>query len=116
MNIDSYSFGRISVDGKNYTNDIKIINGRLVPNWWRKEGHFLQLEDIEDILSAEPEVLIIGTGAAGVMKVDSRLLHELEKRGIKVHVLKSSEAVKLFNDLSKKLGPEKVSLAIHLTC
>ncbi len=116
MNIDSYSFGRITVDGKNYTNDIKIINGRLVSNWWRKEGHFLQLEDIEDILSAEPEVLIIGTGAAGVMRVDSRLLHEVEKRNIKAHVLKSAEAVRLFNDLSKKLGPEKVSLAIHLTC
>ena len=116
MNIDSYSFGRIIVDGKNYTNDIKIINGRLVPNWWRKEGHFLQLEDIEDILSAKPEVLVIGTGSAGVMKVDSRLLHELEKRGIKAYILKSAEAVRLFNDLSKKLGSGKVSLAIHLTC
>ncbi|MGB9440927.1 MAG: hypothetical protein WCB15_23500, partial [Desulfobacterales bacterium] len=37
--IEKYSFGKIVVNGVTYTNDIKIVQGRVVSDWWRKKGH-----------------------------------------------------------------------------
>ena len=53
MRIEAYDFGTITVDGRTFTSDLKIVGGRVLPGWWRKEGHRLLPEDIEDILSAE---------------------------------------------------------------
>lgn len=45
--IESYTFGRMTVNGKHYSADLIIYpNGRLQDSWWRKEGHRLQLADI----------------------------------------------------------------------
>ena len=45
MNIE-FSFSRIVVDGKICNNDIKIVSGKLVPVWWRKSGHTVDIEDV----------------------------------------------------------------------
>ncbi len=116
MKVTDYSFGRIVVDGKLYTGDIKIIKGKVIPNWWRKEGHLLQLDDIKDILDASPKILVVGTGSAGVMRIHPHVERYLRDLGIDLEAARSSKAVKLFNDLLDKMGPEQVSLAIHLTC
>ena len=44
--IEGYSFGSISVDGRRYKSDLIIYPDRVRSDWWRKEGHQLQLEDI----------------------------------------------------------------------
>ncbi len=116
MKINSYSFGRITVNGKEYTGDIKIINGTVKPNWWRRQGHLLQLEDIDDIVEASPKVLVVGTGSAGVMRIDPQVEEQLSNLGIRLEAARSAQAVELFNRLVDELGPDKVSLAIHLTC
>jgi len=67
--IDSYEFGRIVVDGQAYTSDLIILPDRVDAGWWRKEGHNLCVEDIEQAMSANPDVLVVGTGADGLMKV-----------------------------------------------
>ncbi|MFH1313567.1 MAG: MTH938/NDUFAF3 family protein [Candidatus Eisenbacteria bacterium] len=69
MRIEAYDFGTITVDGRIFTKDLRIIAGKVVPDWWRIEGHMLLPPDIDDILTAEPEVLVIGTGDPGMMKV-----------------------------------------------
>jgi hypothetical protein len=58
--IEKYSFGKIVVNGVTYTNDIKIIQGRVVPDWWRKKGHSVGIEDVQDILESKTSVLVIG--------------------------------------------------------
>ena len=50
MKIEKYSFGEMLIDRRSYTNDLKIIKGRIIENWWRKDGHSLCLSDINDIL------------------------------------------------------------------
>ena len=116
MKINDYGFGRITIDGKDFTGDVKIIKGKIVPNWWRRQGHLLQLADIADIIDAKPEVLVVGTGAAGVMRIHPEVKEHLKKKGISLRAAKSSEAVEIFNNLLEELGPDRVSLAIHLTC
>ncbi len=116
--IEHYSFGEITVQGVRYTKDLIILcqegNCKVYPNWWRKEGHLLQPEDLEVIWSARPEYLIVGTGASGVMRVDHRVIEKAKALGIKLEIAKTEEAVKRFNNL---LGStSSLAGAFHLTC
>ena len=112
MLIDSYSFGRIVIDGKTYTSDLIIFPGRVLSPWWRKEGHLLQMEDLEEVLREGPDVLIVGRGYSGVMKVPQGLIDELARLGIDVIAERTTEAVKIFNEYKGK----GVVAALHLTC
>jgi hypothetical protein len=68
--IDHYTTGsHMTVRGTRYRKDLKIIHGEVMGNWWRKEGHRLAVGDIDDILTASPQILVIGTGYAGNMRV-----------------------------------------------
>lgn len=113
MKIEHYSFGSITVDGKTYTSDVIIYPGRVDSSWWRKEGHNLHIVDLTDVINAKPQVLVIGTGASGLMKVPKETLSHLESKGIEVHVERTDKAVELFNKLQKD---KIVIAAFHLTC
>jgi hypothetical protein len=113
MNIGSYSFGRIAIDGKTYTSDVILYPGRVDASWWRKEGHLLQLEDLAEVLRTKPEILIIGTGFAGVMRVHAETVTEITGRGIEMIVERTSKAVKIYNELQ---GTKTVIAALHITC
>ncbi|MFC1932941.1 MTH938/NDUFAF3 family protein [Chloroflexota bacterium] len=67
--IDSYRFGEIVINGKSYSSDIVISPDRVRDNWCRKTGHELCLEDIAEVIAGNPEVLVVGTGASGLVKV-----------------------------------------------
>lgn len=116
MIIESYNFGHITVSKRDYTSDLKIIKGEVHPNWWRKEGHRLSFGDIEDIVEARPKVLVVGTGAYGVMVLEEGLTERLNSIGIEVLARPTQKAVQAFNDLFKKMGSRDVAGAFHLTC
>uniref|UniRef100_A0A7C4JQD4 Uncharacterized protein n=1 Tax=Thermodesulfobacterium geofontis TaxID=1295609 RepID=A0A7C4JQD4_9BACT len=116
--ITHYSFGNLSFKDKTYHKDLIIIKTpkeeKIFPDWWRKEGHRLQVEDLEEVWKHSLEYLIIGTGAHGVMKVDSEVEKKAKSLGIKIEIYKTDLAVKRFNELYSS----GVSLAgaFHLTC
>lgn len=111
--IESYSFGSISINGESYTNDIIILPDRVRGSWWRKEGHRLHPEDIEEVLDMEPEVLVVGTGAYGRMKIPKKTREEIRSKGIELIAEKTEEACEVYNDLA---GSKEVVAALHLTC
>jgi len=39
-----------------------VAPDRVVTNWWRREGHSLTLDDLDKVLDALPERLLIGIG------------------------------------------------------
>jgi hypothetical protein len=116
VKIESYRFGEIVIDGMRYTKDLKIIKGKIFGNWWRSQGHTLQLSDILDVVAARPSTLIVGTGAYGRMVLSPGLSEELESKGIRIEALPTEPAIKKFNELSSRHGHEAVALAVHLTC
>ncbi len=67
--IDSYRFGEIAISGEVYTSDVIIFPQRVRSNWWRREGHKLYPQDIEEALRERPDVLVVGTGNSGMMVV-----------------------------------------------
>ena len=113
--IEKYGFGHIRVNGKDYHRDIIILpDGKIIDNWWRKEGHRFQLEDLKPLLNMEMQYLVLGTGYFGIVKVDKEVIEYFKSKGINVIVKNSREAVKEYNSLVKK--GYKTALAIHLTC
>ena len=80
--IESYSFGSMTITGQSHRNDLKIIENKIVGNWWRREGHALYAQDIDDILYASVETLVVGTGAYGGMKVTEEAAQAIEGQGI----------------------------------
>jgi hypothetical protein len=110
--IDAYQFGRIVVDGQQERRDLIIVPGRVVRNWWRRQGHALVLEDLQDVLDELPERLVIGTGAFGQLHPDPAVLERLRARGVQVEVLPTAQAVQGYGELD----PARTAAALHLTC
>lgn len=129
--IDSYSFGKIVIDGTIYTSDVIILGDRVIPNWWRKEGHALCLNDLISFIPSpqggegwgeggfplnkggQGGCLIIGTGASGMMKVLEEVSDYFNSKGVKVIEERTDEACKTYNSLCNS---HDVSAALHLTC
>jgi hypothetical protein len=76
-----------------------------------EKTHDLKLQHVEWLLEPKPEILIIGTGWDGVTKPspEIRTIQDCE-----VRILKTQEAIKLFNRL--KRDKRKVAIHLHSTC
>ena len=111
--IDSYQFGQIVINGKNYTSDVIIFPDRVNGSWWRKSGHQLCVDDIAEVLTEKPEVLIVGTGASGRLRVLPETKQAVEAQGIKLIVETTDQACNTYNQLCQS---QRVVAALHLTC
>jgi hypothetical protein len=110
--LEDYSFGRLTVDGSEQTRDVIVLPGRVVTNWWRRDGHSLAMEDLEEVLDELPERLILGVGAHGRLHPDPDVIGELERRGTAVECLRTDQAVRRYGELDAR----RTAAALHLTC
>ncbi len=110
--LEEYSFGRIVVDGEEHTRDLIVLPGRVVPNWWRREGHSLVMEDLDEVEDELPERLILGCGAHGQLRPDPGVIEALRKRGVEVEALHTGEAVRRYGESDER----RTAAALHLTC
>jgi hypothetical protein len=110
--LEGYRFGHLMVDGEEHTGDVIVLPTRVVPRWWRTEGHRLAVEDLAQVADDLPGRLIVGTGQDGRMRPDPETITSLEARGIAVEVLPTAEAVKRYGELD----PDATAAALHLTC
>lgn len=110
--LEDYRFGRVVVDGQEEIRDIIVLPDRVIRNWWRKDGHALVLDDLDDVLDDLPERLVVGTGAAGQMEPDPGTVQALRDRGVEVEVLRTDEAVRRY----AAADPARTAAALHLTC
>ena len=111
--IDSYQFGLIVINGKKYTSDVIIFPDRVRDNWWRKTGHQLCLDDIAEVLTENPEVLVVGTGASGLVKVLPEVRQVVDARGIELVVEATDKACHTYNQFCHS---RRAVAALHLTC
>ena len=111
--IDSYQFGLIVIDGKKYTSDVIIFPDRVRDNWWRRTGHQLCLEDIAEVIAEKSELLVIGTGASGLMEILPEVEQILEAQGTKLIAADTDKAHHIYNQ-SRQC--QRVVAALHITC
>lgn len=111
--IESYDFGHIVIDKREYTSDVIIYPYGVDGTWRRKEGHRLDPADLPRVIREKPEVLVVGTGYYGGMRVPVETRKHLESQGIRVIVERTTEAWQTYNRLCHD---KKTIAALHLTC
>jgi hypothetical protein len=114
--IESYDFGVIVINGKKYRSDVIVFPERVMEGWWRKEIHRIYIEDLREVIACKPvpEVLVIGTGYSGLVKVNPEVERALKDMGIKLLIQPTKEAYKTFNEFLK--AGRRVAGAFHITC
>jgi len=113
ISIDYYKFGEMAINGKSYHCDLIILPDKIHQNWQRKEGHRLILEDISAIPLSQIECLIIGTGKFGMMKIDEKVISEMNNAGIECIVEATGKSIEKYNSIIRY---KIVAAAFHLTC
>jgi hypothetical protein len=110
--LEDYAFGRLTVDGRVHTRDLIVLPDRVVPDWWRCEGHSLVLQDLDEVIDELPARLVLGVGAHGRLRPDPGVIAELERRGVAVECLPTDAAVRRYAELDER----RTAAALHLTC
>ena len=119
VRFDKTWFGGASIDGKEY-GDVLVVAGKiidreeLVPGWFDDHAHHTVYEhELKELMSGDPETIIIGDGQSSVLKVPKEISEAIEKKGIELIVLETPEAIEEYNRLSKA---KRVNALIHTTC
>ena len=110
--ISDYSFGRAVIDGEEHRRDVIVLPDRVVPDWWRRDGHSLVIEDLDEVLEDLPEHLVVGCGAHGRLRPDPSVREALARRGVEMEALPTAAAVERY----RELDPARAAAALHLTC
>ena len=113
--IESYSPGRVVVDGVELHRDVIVLPDRVLTEWWRRDGPSLAMEDLGDVLDDLPERLILGCGYSSQLWPEPAVIEALAQRGVKVEALPTDQAVERFSELEAR-NPAAVAAALHLTC
>jgi len=115
MHIDHYRFGRIRIDGREYTKDLLIVGGAVRSPWWRSAGgHIFAPDDLAEVIEAAPQVVCLGTGALGMVTVDPATVAAFHRVGTEVIQDRTSRVIEEFNRLAAE--ERDVAAALHLTC
>ncbi len=109
--IESFEFGRIIIGSKIYK-DIMVYKG-IVNEWKWHEHHAFTMEDILPVIK-DADVIVLGTGASGYVKVKDDVLAFLEANNIRYAIAKSDKACQKYNALVK--AGKRVAAIIHSTC
>ncbi len=79
--------------------------------WFRDKSHTISFDEVRSLVSPQVDVLIIGTGWHGAASVDPAVR---DLKGIEVHILRTPDAFRLFND--QRAQGRLVVLLAHTTC
>ena len=110
--INNYKFGYIEIDDNSFTADLIVFPTSIEDEWWRAESHNLVIADIEKYNWNDIEIVVIGTGEEGLMKVSNSLKQFFTSYNTKTIICCTPDAVIEFNNLKT----EKKAALLHLTC
>jgi hypothetical protein len=113
VKIDSFRSGEIIIEGKRYNSDVIVFPHCVKSDWWRKNGHQVYPEDIEEAVREKPELLVLGVGEQEMMRVLPETKSYLEEQGIEFIIQSTGKACQTYNQFCSS---RKVVGAFHLTC
>lgn len=115
MIINKTGFGWIEIDNRRYNTDIIIYPDGTIENRYKEfkgDNHIISKWEIEKVIKDEqPDVVIIGTGQAGIVSVLDETKKFLFKKGIKLIAEPTPQAIQSFNCIV-----EKKCAIFHVTC
>ena len=118
MEIENTSFGAITIDGKTYEHDVIVrLSGEIVKRKKKLSkkyygtSHMLSKDEAKFVFEKGCEQLIVGSGQMGNVQLSAEADAYFAKRGCKVLLRPTPEAIRLFNRSKvKKIG------LFHVTC
>jgi len=115
--ITNFLWGRIEDSAGRVFKDARVFPGGATEWDWRKTGtrHVpgIQIADVEDLLSTQPETVILTRGVELVLQVPDRTVQFVRDAGPQVLVLQSEAAVAEYN---RRVRTERVVAVVHSTC
>ena len=96
--IRAYAPGRINVSDTLLTKSFVVAADRIIEDWPPQRFEDLSAANLEAALALEPEILIIGTGAAQRF-LPGELMGALSRRGMGVEVMDTAAACRTYNVL-----------------
>ena len=115
--IKSVKWGRVAVEGNGSFRDVKLFPGGAREWDWKETGTAhrpgIQPADITELVEKGAKVIVLSQGMQGALQVDLDTMLALGRKKIKVHILKTEDAVRRYNELRKT---EAVGALIHTTC
>ena len=110
--IQFVKFGEVMVDGKVYYSDMIV--------WWDGEKefvtktHILDMQAFSRLLRKKPDIVVVGTGQQGCVRISDDVRERARDRGIKIFEETSAKAADIFNGLVAT--GKRVVAFIHTTC
>ena len=112
--IDSTAFGSITIDGKTYESDVAVTWEWKVKEARTEARHLVGKVDFLKLLFERPDMVVIGTGQSGEMKVSEEVRKFAKETKMRLLSQPTPEAVKTFNNLAGK--GKHVTAYMHVTC
>lgn len=119
VHFDSSRFGEVVINGQSF-GDILVIGEEIEErNDLRLErelgtDHLIGDWEIERLLSKKPEIVVIGSGTVGDLRVTPEIKKKFKKAKIELIILTTPQAIEEYNNLVKT--GQKVNVLIHATC
>lgn len=115
--ITDLGFGTITVDGRTFTKDVVIENGvarkrKKGPSKPERAKYGHTPLTPKEKIPWDCKTLVVGTGMYGKLPVVEEFKEEAKRRGVKLILLKTPEAVKYFLN---NYGPD-INAVFHTTC
>jgi len=117
--INHLEFGEIIINNQKF-HDVLIYDNKIEQRDYPKleevfgTGHFIGEWEKIKLLSGEPEIIIIGNGYQGVLKVDEDFKNEIKKRNIELIINYTPDVIDLINNKIKE--GKRINALIHTTC
>lgn len=112
VEINSVKFGEITIDKKIYYSDMIV--------WWdgkieyREKSHEFGMSEFLRLLGRKPEMIVIGRGMSGVVKVLEEVEQTAKDKGVEIFKDLSPKAAEMFNGFVA--DKKHVVAVLHSTC
>jgi polyphosphate kinase 2 (PPK2 family) len=110
--IDEFEYGTIVIGGRTYQTDVIIFPDGAVEPRQRKGENVLRPKEVARIIKAKPEVLIVGLGTVGDLRVQPKAEKRLQEAGIEILAYKTRKATETYKELRNQ---QKVAAVLHVT-
>lgn len=112
--IQEYSFGKIKIDENEYSHDVQVMAGQVMP-WRRAESHFFTQDELIGVIKGKmPKSIVIGNGHDGVMNIDQKVIDYCRQNNIELKMDITGRAKDIYNELDEQ--KKEVLGLFHLTC
>lgn len=116
--IEDFKFGSIIIGGKRYGRDVLILPDGTVKQrkggFWKFDSHTIKKGEIEELVKANPKVVVVGIGAIAKAKLAADAQLRAKEAKVELIALPSQEAVERLNRLVDE--GKRVAALIHITC